>query len=573
MFPEEWSDDGTLLVKGPDEAQARLIWRGESVIDMSLIEVENTAEGIPQGVILALVSPEPDAKEADSTRSLRMYNLASLVSLVKWTIAQKGSRPLDLYRPSNWQVQQSPSKKTRPQSTIARSFKSLIDPTYSFDASSSSLDTISSPVLTIPAPQTSQRNDRLSPQRRESTESGWDVVEDLPLRWATDFVPLATAGSRLLNLSVISYALWSDESRKGRGERYLAVATKNSIFLYETPKGERAFRFSREFYTPLTPRNLTFFQQSVQDINRSMSDATSKFFASHRRTESTSTIRASDKNRASTSSPMTLNYGTHLSLFVNFDKKAGWIRIADSAVGEMELYDMGGGHRRASDSPSASHRKSRMSFDNTLQLPRWIAPVQCTVPLPNRPGMTRELILITRGTSTHIMPSPLPIGPSYYPPLSVVTWRSPPTSISARISMECGSSPPFLQLIGLGGGNGIEVQEISLSFMGKGKGVLVHEEPLRAEEDLVGDSGFLCHGGHWDQSHHLYHRQRLSRSFSAMSAVSVNSSTSMESEDLLEKMKKEEGIYAWSRKGLEDWRVLWVGGSLTGDVEDDENDL
>ncbi|KAG6844525.1 hypothetical protein H0H87_006181 [Tephrocybe sp. NHM501043] len=571
MFPEEWSEDGALTVKGPDEAQARLIWRGESVLGLSLLEVENSGERTPQGVVLAHVSPGSEGKESDAMRSLRMYNLASLISLAKWTVAQKGARPLDLHRPSNWQAQQSPQRKTRPQSNLARGLKSLIDSSYSHESSSSTcLDKTIGPVLAVPAPSAPQRNGRLSPNRKESDDSSWDMVEDLPLRWATDFVPLATSGSRLLNLSVISYALWSDESRKGRGERFLAIATKSSILLYQTPKGERAFLFSKEFYTPMIPRSLAFFQQSVQDISRTMSDVgTSKFFTSHRRTESTSTIRASD--RALASSAATINYGTHLSLFVNFDKKAGWIRIADSAVGEMELYDMGGGPRRPNESPSSSHRKSRMSFDIAHHLPRWILPVSCTVPSSHRPGMTREVILITRGKTTHIMSSPLPIGPSSYPPLSVVAWRSPPTSISARISVESDpSSPPFLQLIGFGGENGVEVQEISLSFIGKEKGIAIHpEEPVRAEEDLGGDSGFLCSGGHWDQSHHLYHRQQLSRSFSAMSAASADSFTSMESEDLLEKMKKEQGVYAWCRKGLEDWRVLWIGGALSGDVEGD----
>lgn len=67
------------------------------------------------------------------------------------------------------------------------------------------------------------------------------MVDDFPLRWATDFVPLAT--SRLENTSIISYALWTDENRKARGGRLLAVATRNNILLYETPKGERAFIF------------------------------------------------------------------------------------------------------------------------------------------------------------------------------------------------------------------------------------------------------------------------------------------------------------------------------------------
>ncbi|KAG6872237.1 hypothetical protein C0993_002277 [Termitomyces sp. T159_Od127] len=188
--------------------------------------------------------------------------------------------------------------------------------------------------------------------------------------------------------------------------------------------------------------------------------------------------------------------------------------------------------------------------------------------------MTREIILVTRGTNTHIAPSPLPIGVSSYSPLEVVTWRSPPTSIAARVSTQSDSYPPFLQLIGLGSENGIEVQEIPLSFLGNGKtNAMYVEENRKAEEDLGGDSGFLCLGGHWDQSHHLFHLQRFGRSLTASSALSANSFNSMETEELLEKMKKEQGVYVWCRKGLEDWRVFWVGGPLTGDVEDDEEDF
>jgi hypothetical protein len=81
--------------------------------------------------------------------------------------------------------------------------------------------------------------------RSESSDSSWEFIdfEGLPQRWASDFVPLATPGSRLVGLHVLSYAIWSDENRKGKGGQLLAIVTKNTILLYETPKGERAFRF------------------------------------------------------------------------------------------------------------------------------------------------------------------------------------------------------------------------------------------------------------------------------------------------------------------------------------------
>ena len=66
---------------------------------MSILEMESTGQGTPQGVVLALVGSVIDdpSKEQESIRTLRMYNLASLVSLAKWAIAQKVSRLRDSF--------------------------------------------------------------------------------------------------------------------------------------------------------------------------------------------------------------------------------------------------------------------------------------------------------------------------------------------------------------------------------------------------------------------------------------------------------------------------------------------
>ena len=77
----------------------------------------------------------------------------------------------------------------------------------------------------------------------DSIDGSWDVVEDLPLRWASDYVSLAISGSRLASASVLFYDIWSDPTVTGHKGALLAVATKSTILLYETPKGERAFRF------------------------------------------------------------------------------------------------------------------------------------------------------------------------------------------------------------------------------------------------------------------------------------------------------------------------------------------
>jgi len=163
--------------------------------------------------------------------------------------SQGTTKPLDLYKMSSWQTPPTPSKKHRPQGSIARGLKSLIEspPNHIPPEPSSSYHTFLTPSSsTSPnfakSPHLSEFGSHLS--RKNSDESGWDMVEDLPLRWATDFVPLAVPGSRLVGMSVVGFATWSDENRKGKaGGQLLAITTKSNIFLYETPKGERAYRF------------------------------------------------------------------------------------------------------------------------------------------------------------------------------------------------------------------------------------------------------------------------------------------------------------------------------------------
>jgi hypothetical protein len=111
MFPQELAYRGELVIKGPSEAQCRSIWKGErcvslkyygpwflsltiiSVLQMSMLEAEDIGSGTPQGVILAVVCPSHDSpafnKDHENMRTVRMYNLASLVSLARWTIANE----------------------------------------------------------------------------------------------------------------------------------------------------------------------------------------------------------------------------------------------------------------------------------------------------------------------------------------------------------------------------------------------------------------------------------------------------------------------------------------------------
>ena len=138
----------------------------------------------------------------------------------------------------------SPPKHHRAQSSISRSIKQLIDsppqfgqnPSYQPYPPGSPNNTGGSPARNLPTPEKI-----LAPLRRESDDSEWDIVEDQSMRWATDYTPLASSGSRLAGTSALLFATWSDEGRKGG--QLLAIATKGNILLYETPKGERAYKF------------------------------------------------------------------------------------------------------------------------------------------------------------------------------------------------------------------------------------------------------------------------------------------------------------------------------------------
>ena len=298
-------------------------------------------------------------------------------------------------------------------------------------------------------------------------------------------------------------------------------------------------------------------------------------FHSHRRSDSGNTLKGVTLGA---SSAIPLSYGTHLSLFVVFDKKAGLIRLADSAVGEVELGEDGGPQPPgllysrdtiSSTMSSASIRqRSRLSFDIRESAAKWIVPIRCELPVPGQPGLTQPVYILTRGKRTHVVPCPLPTQTSASPPLHAVFWKSHPKFVSPRVILSANDhQQPLLQLVAFGE-NGMEVQEMGVSFMSiKGKGRAFPDELVRAEEDLGGDVGFLSLGGNWDRL-----EQVLSWQQGPMpSAASVFSADSeMDSTDVLERLKTEEGIYGWCRKGLQDWRIFWVGGNsgVTGLAEE-----
>ncbi|OAX43237.1 hypothetical protein K503DRAFT_731961 [Rhizopogon vinicolor AM-OR11-026] len=563
MFPSKWADEtsgGTgLIQKGPADAQARVIWKGEAVYQMSILEYEDAGERTPQGVVLALVGPELDGPPSsgsyqESPRSLRMYNLASLTSLAKWTISQQVAKPIDLRRSSDWRPQEMPVKKHRPANSITKGLRNLMT---------------ESPIRTRPASfLASSSAKRQSPPVRN--DSSWDIVDDLPLRWATDFTSLSSTGSRMSNTSVVCYALWHEGSARSTRRALLAVATKTNIFLYETPKGERAFHFVKEFYTPVQPRSLTFVQQSVQEIFRSPSDVGSPGSTSGHRHSRV----ASDPHTS-----VVATYGAQTAIFVVFDKKAGIIRIADSAVAEVEMVESVGGV--SSFSPvagsgsggslggSVGTRRSRASLDfsgTKEHKATWILPSRAEIPPMQTLYSDSSVYLLTRGKITHVVASPLPASIQATPPLYTVTWNYPPSSVSARMhlpppsDLQESTSEPSLQLIGMGD-EGIEVHEIPLTYLSgssKGKGKALPDPPIA--QIAIGETGFLTTGGHW---HRYIGAPQLERMNSAMSSSSIES---IGTEELMSRVKAEEGVYGWWRKEWEDWRIFWLGGDTTNGV-------
>jgi len=182
-----------------------------------------------------------------------------------------------------------------------------------------------------------------------------------------------------------------------------------------------------------------------------------------------------------------------------------------------------------------------------------------------------KIYLVTKTTETQLLPCPLPIGSVPCPPLFKVKWKNAPSHVHPRVSLVTDDQdPPYLQLVGMGE-HGVEVQEIPISVIfanvsGKGKGKAI--DSIRANEDAGGDTGFLCVGGHWDTPEYTLF-QGLSRSASTASEMTYDSVTSSE---IVTKMKMQEGMYGWCRKGLEDWRIFWLGGPLSEDFETAEDD-
>lgn len=70
------------------DANARPIWRGEAVYQLALLEASlSSTNPNPQGVVLALVGSDPHTPNPEGrNKTVRMYNLASLCSLIAYVL-------------------------------------------------------------------------------------------------------------------------------------------------------------------------------------------------------------------------------------------------------------------------------------------------------------------------------------------------------------------------------------------------------------------------------------------------------------------------------------------------------
>jgi len=275
-------------------------------------------------------------------------------------------------------------------------------------------------------------------------------------------------------------------------------------------------------------------------------------------------------------------------MFVIFDKKAGLIRIADSAVTEVEMYDTSGyGFLGSRDSMAVAGvpttRRSRASIDfAALREGKgiWVLPSLVELPPVQTPsgGLTppRNVYILTRGKQSHIVLAPLPATIQATAPLYLITWNSHPSSVTPRVclprlhkSPKSTKTPPFLQLIGMGE-DGLEVHEIPLIALSNRKGKEREGVPVEVThiQSFVGETGFLASGGCWHQLGSGLTAPQLERTDSATSTSSYGSA---ETEEMVLEMRAAAGVYCSLRKDLEDWRVIWVGGDSNEVDEHDED--
>lgn len=334
--------------------------------------------------------------------------------------------------------------------------------------------------------------------------------------------------------------------------------------------------YIQEFYTPLPARSINFIYHASRDGSRPEGERLRKERPLSKLPEGGVNTSPRAK-RLSTQGDQMSMYKPQLSMFVVFEKKAGLIRVADSAVIEIELWTEG----ETDPLPSSNPTSSPQSTHSSTSLPgfrigggskAWWLPL-VTVEIPNLALVTSgidvppvgltTLLLVSKGRQTHFFTSPLPIPVNARRPLCVVHWNAYPRQIVARLSMGSVNERRETKLHILAfTENGVEVIETSLDFLssppdvswGKGKGatkrVPVPPEPqIRTAWQPPEITGYLGRGGHWDGLDTSSGRPEMRR---GQSNLGHTSTTGM-------KVEQGQGLYVWLQKGLDDYRVAWLG--------------
>ncbi|PVG00490.1 hypothetical protein CPB86DRAFT_773734 [Serendipita vermifera] len=586
IFPEraQVNTDDSVISHPLEAAKRRELWTGESIYQMNLLESYQDPNGGLQGVVLALVGADDGETEREQFKSVRMYNLASLFSLVRYALSRPDFKPVVIPTPKGWSHQQTTRRLHRQHAhAIAKNLRSMIPDSPSTRPTSPPGSLASSTTKgSCVVPES-------PPKHQDSLESNdsWDVIDDLPLRWATDFVNLATPGSKLSTSQILFYELWKNDAHGSRGTCMLAIATKTSILLYETLKGERSFKFVKEFYTPLPAKSINFMHQASHAEARNGTiypegERLKKERPNSRQGADFSVQTSPRARRIST--PGDQSYGSLLSMFIIFEKKAGLIRISDSSVSEIELWDDGGAplspthtsslptHLSGSHLSGSSIRRSIQALTRDIR-GHWIPLTKMNIPHPPLTNNTstqlptfKSLVFMSRGKQTHVLPSPLPMPLTSNPPLRIIRWQTAPRQVAARLSIGNGRDDK-LQILAFGE-MGVEVVEMGTDFLfrppeitaspskgkEKAKAVSIPSENItRAFWDSSDETGFLAQGGFWDQ-------------LDTTSGMPEPRQQPHNPDEVGTHIERGQGIYAWSRKGLEDYKVLWFGEEVSADV-------
>ena len=379
----------------------------------------------------------------------------------------------------------------------------------------------------------------------------------------------------------------------------------------------------QEFYTPLPSRGIMFVHQSLHDnLSRSVSDTTGALRPTSPQTPGRAS-RHSMRQRPSSFATTVLNPQLSLFILfekkvgiiriVNsavgevafFEEPPSSPPARDSlsyapSISSSSSYSPSSLANSSLSAPSS--RRSRSSVDGFGHARdhrggAWTLPTKLDLPdadecvTPTTATMTstwdadsqpRSIYLVTRGKQSYALRCPLPANMQATVPLMTFRWRSQPSFIVPRvIEVEYGGAggdgrsiisdyamseitltlPQRCKMLQLTAFNedGLEIQEIVLSSLFKKerekKRIVEEGVPVVASEVVLGETGFLTRGGHWDRPYDA--PVDLSRSYTVRSGVSVNT---MATEEVVERLESNQGTYGWQRKGLEDWRVFWIGG-------------